>query len=171
MRGMGRTDSDAQIAEHEHESASSEPTPERHRTQLLMLSPWLLLLLTIALAVTRQSLWIDEGFTSWFVSRASFKSFLRSLIGPPPGDAQLLFYLSYMWGWVNIFGRSEVALRAANTPFFLLMIGSVAWASRRLLQRPYLWVLFCLSPFVWFYLNEARPYIAVIAFSTTTVVA
>jgi len=76
--------------------------------------------LTIVLAVTRQSLWIDEGFTSWFVSRASFKSFLRSLIGPPPGDAQLLFYLSYMWGWVNIFGRSEVAF--ARCEYTLLSI-------------------------------------------------
>ena len=75
----------------------------------------------------------------------------------------MLFYLSYMWGWIKIFGRSEVALRAANIPFFLLLVGSAAWASRRLLQRPYLWVLFCLSPFVWFYLNEARPYAAVTA--------
>ena len=83
----------------------------------------------------------------------------------------MLFYLSYMWGWVKIFGRGEVALRAANIPFFLLLIGSVAWASRHLLQRPYLWVLFCLSPFVWFYLNEARPYAAVTAFSAATLVA
>ena len=165
---MGRRDSDGQIAE--RESVKVEPS-ERRRPRLLVRSLWLLVPLTITLAITRQSLWIDEGFTIWFVSRTTFRSFFHSLIGPPPGDAQQLFYLSYMWGWVKIFGRSEVALRAANIPFFLLLIGSAAWASRRLLHRPYLWVLFCLSPFVWFYLNEARPYAAVTAFSMVALVA
>src|SRR5262249_29123117 len=33
------------------------------------------------------------------------------------------------------------------------------------------WALFCLSPFFWFYLNEARPYTAILAFSSVATVA
>lgn len=134
---------------------------------------WLLPPLVMAFAVTRQSLWIDEGFTVWFASHDSFRSFLHSLIGRPgaPGDSLMLFFATYMWGWIKVFGHSEPALRAANLPFFLVMTGSAAWASRRLLNNSQLWVLFCLSPFVWFYLNEARPYAALLAFSTVSLVA
>ena len=134
---------------------------------------WLLVPLTLYFAISQQSLWMDEGYTVWFASHDTFRSFVRSLIGSPgsPGDPQMLFYLSYMWGWTKIFGRSEEALRAANIPFFLLLIVSTEWASRRLLQQPNLWVLFCLSPFVWFYLNEARPYAALTSFSAAALVA
>jgi hypothetical protein len=144
--------------------------PVRPRSSVLL---WLLVPLTPYFAITSQSLWIDEGFTVWFASHDTFPSFFHSLVGLPgsPGDPQMLFYLSYMWGWVKIFGRSEEALRAANIPFFLLFIASLAWASRRLLRQPFLWVPFCLSPFVWFYLNEARPYAALIAFSTAALVS
>jgi hypothetical protein len=147
--------------------------PAKHSQRPYSLLLWLLVPLTLYLAINRQSLWIDEGYTVWFASHESFRSFFRHLMGTPgsPGDPQMLLYLSYMWVWIKIFGRSELALRAANIPFFLLLIGSAAWASRTLLRQPYLWVLFCLAPFVWFYLNEARPYMAVLAFTTTALVA
>jgi hypothetical protein len=47
----------------------------------------------------------------------------------------------------------------------------MSWACYRLLRRPILWVCFCLSPFFWFYLNEARPYIALLAFTGVATVA
>jgi hypothetical protein len=141
----------------------------RRATSLL----WLVLPLTLVLAVTRQSLWTDEGFTIWFASHNSASSFFSTLVGSrgAAGDSQILFYLVYMWAWVKVFGASEVALRAANIPFAIVFIGAMAWASRRLLQLPKLWALFCLSPFFWFYLNEARPYVALLAFSGAATVA
>jgi len=134
---------------------------------------WLLLPLTLVLAVTRQSLWTDEGFTIWFASHNSASSFFSTLVGSrgAAGDSQILFYLVYMWAWVKVFGASEVALRAANIPFAIVFISAMAWASRRLLHLPSLWALFCLSPFFWFYLNEARPYVALLAFSGVATVA
>ncbi len=145
----------------------------RERARLWPNLLWLLPPLVMAFAVTKQSLWIDEGYTAWFAAHGSFRSFAQSLIGKPgaPGDSLMLFYATYMWGWIKVFGYSEPALRAANLPFFLVMTGSAAWASRRLLNNSHLWVLFCLSPFVWFYLNEARPYAALLAFSTVSLVA
>ena len=164
---MGLAGSTDLVEEFKQESSKG---PVQPRSCVLL---WLLVPLTLYFAISRQSLWMDEGYTVWFASHDGFRSFFRSLIGSPgsPGDPQMLFYLSYMWGWVKIFGRSEEALRAANIPFFMLLIVSAEWASRRLLQQPYLWALFCLSPFVWFYLNEARPYAALTSFSTAALVA
>lgn len=134
---------------------------------------WLLLPVALGFAITRQSLWIDEGYTVWVASHQSFASFFSTVLGSPgsPGDAQMIFYLLYMWIWVKVFGATEIALRAANIPFALLLVGTVGWASRQLLRRPNAWVIVCLSPFMWFYVNEARPYVAVMAFSAVALVA
>ena len=127
----------------------------------------------LGLAITHQSLWMDEGSTVWFASHQGIASFFSSLVGSrgAPGDPQMLFYLLYMWGWIKMWGTSEVALRAANIPFAVLLLVTMRWASLRLFARSNAWLLLCLSPFVWFYMNEARPYIAVMSFSTLAVVA
>jgi hypothetical protein len=149
------------------------PIRDSRGTWIARLFIWLLLPLTLGLAITRQSLWIDEGYTVWFASHRSIVSFFSALIGSAgaPGDPQMVLYLLYMWVWVKGFGISELALRAANVPFAILLISSMVWASRRLLGQPNAWVFFCLSPFFWFYLNDARPYLALIAWSGIAVVA
>jgi hypothetical protein len=83
----------------------------------------------------------------------------------------MILYLFYMRAWVKVWGVSEVALRAANIPFAILLAASVCWASCKLFRRANAWPLLCLSPFIWFYMNEARPYIAVMSFSTVAIVA
>jgi hypothetical protein len=147
--------------------------PEPIAAQLVSLLTWLIFPITICLAITRQSLWIDEGFTLWFASHGSFQSFFKALVGTPgaPGDPQFIFYLLHMWGWIKLFGASELSLRAANIPFAVIFIYTMNWASRRLFWHPSLWALFCLSPFFWFYLNEARPYLALMAFSSVASVS
>ena len=134
---------------------------------------WLLVPLTFGVAITRQSLWIDEGYTVWFAAHRSFPSFFSALVGTSgsPGDPQLAFYLLYIWAWVKVFGQSELALRAANIPFAVLFVLTMSWASRHLFRESNLWTLFCLSPFFWFYLNEARPYIALLTFGAVAIVA
>jgi len=129
--------------------------------------------ITLGLAITPQSLWTDEGFTVWFASHRSFPSFFHALVGRrgAPGDPQFLFYLLHMWGWIKVFGSSELSLRAANIPFAVIFIYAMRWASQHLFWNRHLWVLFCLSPFFWFYLNEARPYIALLSFASVATVA
>ncbi len=134
---------------------------------------WLLFPTVLGLAITHQSLWMDEGSTVWFASHKSIASFFSNLVGSrgAPGDPQMIFYLLYVWAWIKVWGASEAALRAANIPFAVLLLAAVRWASCRLFGRPYAWLLVCLSPFVWFYMNEARPYMAVMSFSAVAVVA
>jgi hypothetical protein len=128
--------------------------------------------LTLGLAITRQSLWIDEGFTVLFASPGTFHAFFATLIGSrgAPGDPQFIFYLLYMWEWIKLFGASELSLRAANVPFAVILFSTVRWAARNLFWHRNLWALFCVSPFFWFYLNEARPYLALLTFSTVACV-
>jgi hypothetical protein len=134
---------------------------------------WLAVPILSVLAITHQSLWMDEGFTVWFAAHGSLGSFFSALMGSSgsTGDPQMLFYLFYMWIWTKVFGYSELALRAANVPFLLILLAAVSWATRRLVAVPNLWILLCLSPFLWFYLNDARPYVALMAFAAVAIVS
>lgn len=154
-------------------SGTRTTVPARRREQFVHLLVWMCFPITLGLAITRQSLWIDEGFTVWFAYHGDFQSFLRSMIGTrgEPGDPQFIFYLLHIWGWIKLFGASELSLRAANIPFAVICAYSLHWASRHLFWSNHLWALFCLSPFFWFYLNEARPYAAIMAFSSVACVA
>jgi hypothetical protein len=80
-------------------------------------------------------------------------------------------YQLYLWAWSRIFGLSEWALRLANLPWALLFTAALAWGSERLLQMRRVWLIVCLSPFLWFYMNEARPYAMMIGLSMATTVA
>src|SRR5262245_34863784 len=73
--------------------------PALNAGQFVRVLAWLSLPVTLCLAITRQSLWIDEGFTFWFASRGGFQSFLKTVIGArsAPGDPQFILYLLHVW--------------------------------------------------------------------------
>lgn len=125
----------------------------------------------LALAITRQSLWIDEAWTAWFAAHANILSVLHALAWAKGSDAQMPGYLLYMHAWVTLFGRSEPALRFANLPFAVLLLSSLSWVSVVLLKRPYAWTVVILSPFLWFYMDEARPYVLLMAVSSVVAAA
>jgi hypothetical protein len=120
----------------------------------------------LAVAVTKQSLWIDEAWTAWFAGHPSAKSLLESVAHTNGSEAQMPGYLLFMFAWVKLFARSEVAMRLANLPFAVLLLSSFSWVSTALLKRAYAWLIIALSPFLWFYMNEARPYVALMATSS-----
>jgi hypothetical protein len=80
-------------------------------------------------------------------------------------------YLLYLWAWARLFGISEIALRLANIPWALLFTASLAWGVESVLNIRRAWLIICLSPFVWFYMNEARPYAMVMGLSMVTTIA
>src|SRR5438270_7602376 len=125
-----------QIAQNNRLGVSALVSPAMSIASIKRSLIWLVLPITFGLAITRQSLWMDEGFTVWFASHKSMADFFSALLGSPgsTGDPQLLFYMLYMWGWVKIFGQSELALRGANIPFALLLLGTLGWASQRFLR-------------------------------------
>jgi len=137
---------------------------------------WILCLvvsLGLCLGVTRQSLWIDEATTAWLASHQDPWRLLGTLADGREilSESLMPLFTGYIWTWSRLFGTGEQALRAANIPFAILLVATLGWTSSRLFSRPLLWLVLCFCPFIWFYMNEARPYVAVMACSAVALAA
>jgi hypothetical protein len=138
-----------------------------NKTKTLFLSI-LFGLLVGALAVTNQSLWIDEAHSALKAMQPSLGQWWTTMVHDKGSDLQMPFYMFYLWAWAKIFGASEVALRVANVPWFVIGVVTVAASTKR--DRFQIsWLVVTLSnAFLWYYLSEARPYIVLFAFSSVT---
>lgn len=146
----------------QNNKAPAQPGPETSESLGSCLPrEWALLWilgLALVLAVSRQSLWIDEGSTAAVSSAASPHECWQELLRVSGSSVQMPFYMFYMWGWVKLFGNSEWALRAAG--LIWLVPGLVAMASGfpRRAQRMAVMLVAVTSAFAWYYAGEARPY-------------
>jgi hypothetical protein len=117
----------------------------------------------MVLAISNESLWIDEFWTAHFGAMASFKAFYELLLVPSGSQTPLHFLHFYLWGL--FIPPGEFLLRLANLPLFLAGQLAVFWALRDYPRK--FAVLFltlsALHPMVWQYANEARPYIMLVA--------
>jgi hypothetical protein len=123
----------------------------------------------LALSVTNVSLWIDEGFIAWAVDHRTPFEIARALIPPyipSPADRQYPLYDLWMWVWTRAFGSGEYALRSANLPFGALYVVALALTCRYGFRRRFAWIPLAFAPFIWYYMNEARPYLMLAAFAT-----
>lgn len=111
-------------------------------------------------AISNQSYWIDEAL-SLIVAKAPNPSEAWRYAQAVSGSTlQMPLYQVYLFFWHKIFGGGEWAMRASNIPWFLA--GQLAFLVL-LRQRPKLALTACLlasvSPILWIYLDETRPYI------------
>jgi hypothetical protein len=127
--------------------------------------------LLLCLAISGASLWIDEGITAALAVQTSLPAWAATLSSMRGSEMQMPAYVFYIWAWARVFGTSEVALRFANLPWALVFTASLAWGAEYVLKIRKAWLIFCLSPFVWFYMNEARPYAMLMSFSMLTTVS
>lgn len=119
-----------------------------------------------AVALTHQSLWIDEAHTAIRASQPTLPTWWRTMVAMSGPDVQMPLYVTYMWLWEKMFGHGEVALRASNLPW--LVAGVVALLAGLLRDRRYAWAVVALSvtnSFLWYYTSEARPYVMMFAFA------
>jgi hypothetical protein len=126
-------------------------------------------LLVGGLALTNQSLWIDEANSATKAIQPSLASWWAKMVSEKGSDLQMPFYMLYLWAWAKVFGSSEIALRAANLPWFALGLFALrrAFTQDRYLQ----WSITAIAltnAFLWYYISEARPYIMLFAFSALT---
>jgi hypothetical protein len=118
------------------------------------------------LAINRQSFWLDE-FGTWMGTRpVGFIPWLDNFIHWNSSDAQIPLYHFYMWLWSHISPQSEIAWRWSNIPwlilaFYPLLRAPVATSAIRLTHTMLLVLI--LHPLIWYYTNELRPYVALIA--------
>jgi hypothetical protein len=111
-------------------------------------------------AISSQSFWIDETQTAFKAIPPTLHGWWQALYTEHNSNLQLPLYMIYIWGWARVSGVSEVALRAANIPwFFLGFFGIVHSVRTHRGFRNALLLIYCVHPFVWTYLNEARPYL------------
>jgi hypothetical protein len=117
-----------------------------------------------AIAVTGQSLWIDEGTSAVDAIQPALHQWWQAFRADGSSNLQLPLHYFYLWLWEKIFGGSEIALRAANVPPLALAFVAIVWG---LEARPrwQFWfiVLASINAFTWYYANEARPYILMFA--------
>ncbi len=139
-------------------SLQGRPLGKRHLVAFALLQ-----VVVMLLAVSNESLWIDEFWTAHFAAMGSFKSLLDLLLVPSGSQTPLHFVHFYLWGLLNPTG--EFFFRLGNLPLFVA--GQLAmFRALRDYPRPFsygLLALCALHPMVWQYANEARPYIMMYA--------
>ena len=114
--------------------------------------------LICVVAISSKSYWLDEAGVAWRATLPSLGEWWQRF---RYGDAnlQLPFYHIFVRCWVKLAGINEFALRFGNAPWFLLGLMVFVRALEgvgRLLSAAVLVLL--TNPFVWYYLDEARPY-------------
>jgi hypothetical protein len=112
-------------------------------------------------AISHDSFWIDECVTAQSVRHATLAATWREVLANRFSEVQMPFYVSYMWGYARCFGLGEFVMRLAGVPFFVIgiVLLMAALGTRRACSSGIgLLVAAGLSPFAWYYLNEARPY-------------
>ena len=136
----------------------------KHRLGMRELVAFSLLQIAVMLlAISNESLWIDEFWTAHFAAIGSFRAFFDLLLVPSGSQTPLHFLHFYLWGLFVPAG--EYLLRLANLPLFVAGQAAVFWALRGSpkLFSALLLTLSAFHPMVWQYANEARPYIMMYA--------
>jgi hypothetical protein len=137
------------------ENTNPQPFLSARRTWIYIAGFCLICLL----AISRQSLWVDEAGTALKAQQPTVQEWWRTLYSINGSDLQMPLYMFWIWIFGHIFGTSELALRAVN--LFWFAPGLIAllhvFAGRSRLQLA-IFLTAISSPFAWYYLNEARPY-------------
>lgn len=111
-------------------------------------------------AISSQSFWIDEAL-SLVVAMAASPSEAWGYAQAVSGSTlQMPLYQVYLFVWHKLFGGGEWAMRASNLPWIILAQLAFLILLR---HRPKLALTTCLlaavSPLLWAYLDETRPYV------------
>ena len=128
--------------------------------------------LIAVVAVSNQSLWIDEGNSAMKAIQPNFVLFWEKMKELGGSDLQMPLYMGLLWLWEKMLGHSEYALRALNIPFFTLSAAVLLykWDAERRHKLAFV-LQMCFSPILWVYIDEARPYILQFFGATCVLVA
>ena len=128
------------------------------------------LMMAIAMAlvgISGESFWNDEGSSAIKAMQSTLGAWWHALLWEHNSNMQLPLYLLDVWVWEKVFGASERMLRLANVPFLLLTVYGLWLTFREDRVRFRFAVLFLLTnAFVWGYVNDARPYMLMLAGGT-----
>lgn len=129
-------------------------------------------MIALIIGINAKSLWIDECLVYRYINFPNAKEVLKAALDANGSEKQMPLFLLFAWAWSRMFGLSEIAMRSVNVlPAFLYTICGYKIAKLVCKQkRVWLGVMFFLfNPIFIAYLNEARPYIALLAFALITI--
>jgi hypothetical protein len=112
----------------------------------------------LTLAVSQQSLWIDEASTASIAMQPSLGDWWSQMKHVRGSDLQMPLYMIYVWGLAKAFGPSEWALRASGLFGLLAGLMAMAGSMKDRRERIAFFVVAGTSAFIWYYASEARPY-------------
>jgi hypothetical protein len=111
-------------------------------------------------AISNQSYGIDEALSLIIALAANPGEAWKYAQAVSGSTLQMPLYQVYLYGWHKIFGGGEWAMRASNIPWFLA--GQLAFLlvlRHRAKLALTASLLALVSPLLWMYLDETRPYI------------
>jgi hypothetical protein len=110
----------------------------------------------LLLAPSGDSFWIDEANSANMALQPGLASWWQA-VTQIASDVQMSPYFLQLWGWQRLAGSSEWGLRLDNLPWIILGIGAWFLALPRSMRGTFA-LLAGVSPFLWYYANEIRPY-------------
>ena len=144
------------------ESAPAEQVAPAHQplSRAVMIAALAASLMVGGFAISTQSYWIDEA-TSLIVAMAPSPAEAWKYAQAVGGSTiQMPLYHVYLYAWHKAFGNGEWAMRASNLPwFFLAQLAFLVLLRSKPRLALFTALLAAVSPTVWMYLDEARPYV------------
>lgn len=116
----------------------------------------ILAVLALTLAIRPESYWTDELTSAFLAAQSDWQRMIFHL-NELGSEAQMPLHVAWLWLWARLFGTGEWALRASNIPWAILAV--FAWTGLLRRRSFGIWAIgLLLSPFICYYMNEARPY-------------
>jgi hypothetical protein len=109
-------------------------------------------LAALCIAISGQSYWIDEANTAWRAAEPSLGVLISRMVSETGSDAQMPLFLLTIWAWEKVVGHGEIALRVMN--LLWVVPGLYIFTNGRVERL----LVAATSAFLWYYLDEARPY-------------
>lgn len=114
-----------------------------------------------------QSLWRDEAFSVWIAQDS-----LGQLIQRTSGDFNPPLYYILLHFWLQVFGKSEIALRSLSVVFFIIFLGVVYVFAKKLFKTKqddvFTTLFMALNPMLLYFAFELRMYSLLVLIATTS---
>lgn len=120
---------------------------------------WMLTVLVVLLAVSNESFWIDEMTCKRIAGSGTWGAFVENIQAEGGSDSQMPLFQVMMFVWNELAGGDEWGFRLINVFLFLIGMCSMGYYLRVSGIKLFGYQLAAItSAFLWFYMNEARPY-------------
>ena len=103
------------------------------------------------------SIWVDEAQTWRYARHDSLQQFVKEFRNDRSSETQMPLGMGLAWAWARVIGTSEWALRAPNMLYAAGAIVCFFYVGRRE-KMVFMPLFLAIQPFLWYYVNEARPY-------------